>query len=264
MDKIGENEKFLRASKDFQKLGEGKRKRRLLKEAQIKDGRLTELTANYFQRQEERNKNIQNKLNSIEEVNFDRPVGMSDEEYTRKIVEMEAKKSGILPPSPRLNIKPTGKVDPNFYKIKPITSASYSENIPSRINRTPNLIRDNEEKSYATPLLILGFSLLFGILLIANWEYLELEEFFYIYFVVFLLIFGIIFIIYDLNEKAREEGSLEERKTNPDLNTNDPNLHSFRLSQFQRSKYNWTTYYMGKKGGIYTVSYKGNKVYKHR
>ena len=41
MDNIGENEKLLRASKDFQKLDEGKKKRRLLREAQIKDGTLT-------------------------------------------------------------------------------------------------------------------------------------------------------------------------------------------------------------------------------
>ena len=41
MDSIGENEKLLRASKDFQKLDEGKKKRRLLREAQIKDGTLT-------------------------------------------------------------------------------------------------------------------------------------------------------------------------------------------------------------------------------
>jgi hypothetical protein len=40
MDNIGENEKLLRASKDFQKLDEGKKKRRLLREAQIKDGTL--------------------------------------------------------------------------------------------------------------------------------------------------------------------------------------------------------------------------------
>ena len=40
---------------------------------------------------------------------------MSDEEYTRKIVELEAEKSGISPASPRLNIEPTGKVDPGFY-----------------------------------------------------------------------------------------------------------------------------------------------------
>ena len=33
---IGKNEKLLRSSKDFQKLGEGKKRRRLLKEAQRK------------------------------------------------------------------------------------------------------------------------------------------------------------------------------------------------------------------------------------
>ena len=115
MDKIGENEKFLRASKVFQKLGEGKKKRRLLKEAQIKDGRLTKLTANYFQRQEESKKIIQNRLKSIEEVNFDRPEGMSDEEYTRKIVEMEAEICGIAPAGPRLNGPITGQIGSNFY-----------------------------------------------------------------------------------------------------------------------------------------------------
>ena len=56
MDNIGENEALLRSSKDFQKLGEGKKRRRLLREAQIKDGRVTVLTANYFQREEERKK----------------------------------------------------------------------------------------------------------------------------------------------------------------------------------------------------------------
>jgi len=89
-------------------------------------------------------------------------------------------------------------------------------------------------------------------------------EFAYFWLVGILLIGGLIFIIYDTNEKMREEGTLEERRVNPDLNTNDPNLHRIRLTQFQRSKYNWTMYYMGKKGGIYTVSYNGNKVYKHQ
>ena len=46
---------------------------------------------------------------------FERPEGMSDEEYTRKIVEMEAEKSGISPASPRLNIEPTGKIALGFY-----------------------------------------------------------------------------------------------------------------------------------------------------
>ena len=51
---------------------------------------------------------------------------MSDEEYTRKIVELEAEKAGISPASPRLNIKPTGKVDPSFYSPR--------DNYPSNLN----------------------------------------------------------------------------------------------------------------------------------
>ena len=88
--------------------------------------------------------------------------------------------------------------------------------------------------------------------------------------VAYLLVIGltflicIIFWIIEFEKKSREEGTLEERRLNPDLNTNDPILHKNRLSQFQRSKFQWTTYYMGKKGGIYTVSYNGNKVYKHQ
>ena len=79
MDNIGKNEALLRSSKDFQKLGEGKKRRRLLREAQIKDGRVTVLTANYFQREEERRKSAEKRLNSIEPVNFVRPEGMSGE-----------------------------------------------------------------------------------------------------------------------------------------------------------------------------------------
>ena len=141
MDNIGKNEALLRSSKDFQKLGEGKKRRRLLREAQIKDGRVTVLTANYFQREEERRKSAEKRLNSIEPVNFVRPEGMSDEEYTRKIVELEAEKAGISPASPRLNIEPTGKVDPNFYTPR--------VNYPSYVNtkRGPRGGRYTEDKT---------------------------------------------------------------------------------------------------------------------
>ena len=54
------NESLLKSSKEFQKLGEGKKRRRLLRQAQIKDGRVTSLTANYFQREEERKKILKN------------------------------------------------------------------------------------------------------------------------------------------------------------------------------------------------------------
>ena len=148
MDNIGENEALLRSSKDFQKLGEGKKRRRLLREAQIKDGRVTVLTANYFQREEERRKSAEKRLNSIEPVNFVRPEGMSDEEYTRKIVELEAEKAGISPASPRLNIEPTGKVDPNFYTPR-VNYPSYvnTKKKSPEIKRGPRGGRYTEDKT---------------------------------------------------------------------------------------------------------------------
>ena len=49
------------------------------------------------------------------DVAFDRPEGMSDEEYTRKIVEMEAEICGIAPASPRINGPITGQISRDFY-----------------------------------------------------------------------------------------------------------------------------------------------------
>ena len=148
MDNIGKNEALLRSSKDFQKLGEGKKRRRLLREAQIKDGRVTVLTANYFQREEERRKSAEKRLNSIEPVNFVRPEGMSDEEYTRKIVELEAEKAGISPASPRLNIEPTGEVDPGFYTPR-VNYPSYvnTKKQSPEIKRGPRGGRYTEDKT---------------------------------------------------------------------------------------------------------------------
>ena len=106
MDSIGENEKLLRASKDFQKLEEGKKKRRLLRESQIKDGTLS-LTPEQIKKQE-KSKEIKEKVikekfeyrypsTSSKERRFiflekyiPRSEGVSDEEYTRKIIQFEA------------------------------------------------------------------------------------------------------------------------------------------------------------------------------
>ena len=159
MDEIGENEALLRSSRDFQKLGEGKKRRRLLKEAQRKDGRVTELTANHFKREEERKKSIENRLKIIEKerVNFVRPEGMSDEEYTRKLVELEAEKAGISPASPRLNIEPTGKVDPNFYTPR-VNYPSYvnTKKKSPEIKRGPRGGRYTEDKTKENKLRLLS------------------------------------------------------------------------------------------------------------
>ena len=121
IDNIGKNEKLLRASKDLQKLGEGKKRRRLLKEAQRKDGtykgpKSNPWTPERIEQERIAEEKRRERLIELERGSyFERPEGMSDKEYTRKIVEMEAEKSGISPASPRLNIEPTGKIDPGFY-----------------------------------------------------------------------------------------------------------------------------------------------------
>ncbi len=105
MSNIGENESLLRSSKEFQKLGEGKKKRRLLRESRIKDGTLS-LTPEQIKKQE-KSKEIKEKVikekfeyrypskSSKErrliflEKYVPREEGISDEEYTRKIIKFE-------------------------------------------------------------------------------------------------------------------------------------------------------------------------------
>ena len=105
MDNIGENESLLRSSKEFQKLGDGKKRRRLLRESQIKDGTLS-LTSEQIKKQE-KSKAIKEKVikekfeyrypskSSKErrliflEKYVPREEGISDEEYTRRIIKFE-------------------------------------------------------------------------------------------------------------------------------------------------------------------------------
>ncbi len=94
---IGENEKLLRASKDFQKLGEGKKRRRLLKEAQRKDGTYIAVkTPKQIEEERIREEEIKERLIELEKVqHFERPEGMSDEEYTRELIKIQAETDGI-------------------------------------------------------------------------------------------------------------------------------------------------------------------------
>ena len=79
-------------------------------------------------------------------------------------------------------------------------------------------------------------------------------------FIIFLIIFlPIVLIIFALQN--REEGTLEERERDPNLNCNDWDFHWQRLNKFGRSKYKWQTYYLGPRGGYYYYSANGNKVY---
>ena len=59
----------------------------------------------------------------------------------------------------------------------------------------------------------------------------------------------------------KEEGTLQERYNNPDLNTNTLDIHNSRLNGFRRSKFKGVMYYLGPRGGYYYYSRNGNKVY---
>ena len=59
----------------------------------------------------------------------------------------------------------------------------------------------------------------------------------------------------------KEEGTLQERYNNPDLNTNNLDIHNSRLNGFRRSKFKGVMYYLGPRGGYYYYSRNGNKVY---
>ena len=104
---------------------EEKKRRKLIK-AQIKDGTYVD-------------------PNLKSNVDFIRPEGMSDEEYTRKIVEMEAEKSGILPASPRINVKPTGRVSADFYT--PRSNPYNSTKKPPEVKKGPRGGRYTEDKT---------------------------------------------------------------------------------------------------------------------
>ena len=69
IDNIGKNEELLRASKDFQKLGEGKKRRRLLKEAQRKDGTLKALNQNLGHLKELKKRELQKKREEKDYLN---------------------------------------------------------------------------------------------------------------------------------------------------------------------------------------------------
>ena len=81
----------------------------------------------------------------------------------------------------------------------------------------------------------------------------------------------VIFAIFGLLVLAiigeRQKSPLDQKRRflppeeNPDVNTRNWELHQKRLEKFGRSKYKGTTFYVGPKGGVYYITYRGTKVY---
>ena len=55
--------------------------------------------------------------------------------------------------------------------------------------------------------------------------------------------------------------SLKEQEFNPDINTNDWDVHKPRLEKFRRSQYRGLTFFVSPENRIYYLSKEGNKVY---
>ncbi len=58
-----------------------------------------------------------------------------------------------------------------------------------------------------------------------------------------------------------EEGTIEQRVLNPELNTKNFDLHEKRLKQFSKSKYKNRLFYIGTDGACYYYTSTGRRVF---
>ena len=79
--------------------------------------------------------------------------------------------------------------------------------------------------------------------------------------IIALIIVLPLMLLFYLIARPKEEGTLQERRNNPELNTNKISINTERLLKFRKSKFKGVMFYQGPKGGRYYRSANGNKVY---
>ena len=84
----------------------------------------------------------------------------------------------------------------------------------------------------------------------------------------FVLLFFIFFYLRRNNKSAKkttisptELPFLKEQEFNPDISTDNWNLHKLRLDKFKRSQYKGLTFFVSSENRIYYLSEEGDKVY---
>ncbi len=77
---------------------------------------------------------------------------------------------------------------------------------------------------------------------------------------IFILFIATIWVIKKFTWNV-EEGTIEQRECNPDLNTKSFDLHEKRLKQYAKSKYKNQMFYIGTDGSCYYYSSTGRKVF---
>ena len=86
--------------------------------------------------------------------------------------------------------------------------------------------------------------------------------------VFFVLLFSIFFYL-KRNERLAQKRTisptylpfLKEQEFNPDINTDNWDLHKLRLEKFKRSQYKGLTFFVSSENRIYYLSEEGDKVY---
>ena len=87
--------------------------------------------------------------------------------------------------------------------------------------------------------------------------------------IVFFILFSLLFFFISFYEKLEKKRNfvesfkplLEEQQFNPDINTDNWDLHILRLVKFRRSQYKGLTFFKSSEDKIYYLSEKGIKVY---
>ena len=92
---------------------------------------------------------------------------------------------------------------------------------------------------------------------------------FLILFFVLLFLLFLLFFYLKRNRKLAQKRTiiptyvpfLKEQEFNPDISTDNWDLHRYRLNKFRRSQYKGLTFFMSSENRIYYLSEEGDKVY---
>ena len=83
--------------------------------------------------------------------------------------------------------------------------------------------------------------------------------------VLFIFVFFLLridkFLKKKLTKKFFYEPGINEEKFNPDISTDNWDLHKLRLEKFRRSQYKGLTFFVSSENKIYYLSEEGDKVY---
>ena len=90
-----------------------------------------------------------------------------------------------------------------------------------------------------------------------------------IFLILFFVLILLLFFYSKRNNKSAKKTTisptyvslLKEQEFNPDINTDNWDLHKLRLDKFKRSQYKGLTFFVSSENKIYYLSEEGDKVY---